>query len=146
MCTSSTPLHMYNNTTSNSPTLPFSQESNETSFHSILSQNIPELPQNSNKKKCISKKKVYHFFVLLGLFSCLSLLIYLSIHVSVYMKLSGGFESNVKIPSVGNFNLSLQAQEVLLNVSSQLNSNFTKLGSGSSEPPSEMWEQVYLEV
>ena len=62
------------------------------------------------------------------------------------MKLSGGFESNVKIPSVGNFNLSLQAQEVLLNISSQLNSNFTKLGSGSSEPPSKMWEQVYLDV
>ena len=61
------------------------------------------------------------------------------------MKLSGGFESNVNIPSVGNFNLSLQAQEVL-NISSQLNSNFTKLGSGSSEPPSEMWEQVYLNV
>ena len=62
------------------------------------------------------------------------------------MKLSGGFESNVKIPSVGNFDLSLQAKEVLLNVSSQLNSNFTKVGSGSSEPPSEMWEQVYLDV
>ena len=62
------------------------------------------------------------------------------------MKLSGGFESNVKIPSVGNFNLSLQAQEVLLNVSSQLNINFTKLGSGSPDPPSEMWEQVYLNV
>ena len=61
------------------------------------------------------------------------------------MKLSGGFESNVNIPSVGNFNLSLQAQEVL-NVSSQLTSNFTKLGSDSPEPPSEIREQVYMNV
>ena len=141
MCTnSSTPLQ----NTSTPPIRPATQEFNETSFHSIVSH-ISELPQTVNQKKCISKKRVYHFFVLLGLFSCLSLLIYLSIHVSVYMKLSGGFESNVKIPSVGNFNLSLQAQEVL-NVSSQLSSNFTKLGSGSPEPPSEMWEQVYLDV
>ena len=63
------------------------------------------------------------------------------------MKLSGCFESNVKIPSVGNFNLSLQAQEVL-NVSSQLTSNFTKLGSGGYTPEllSEMWEQIYMNV
>ena len=146
MCTSSsTPLQMYNNNTSTSPILPSSQESNEKSFHSILSQNIPELPQNVNQKKCISKKKVYHFLVLLGLFSCLSLLVYISLHISGYLKLSGAFESNINIPSVGNFNLSLQAQEVL-NVTSQLTSNFTKIGSGSPELPSEMWEQVYMNV
>ena len=139
MCTSSTLLHMYNATTS-SPILPPSQESNETSFHSILSQNVPELPHNSNQK-CISKKKVYHFIILLGLFCCLSLLVYISLHISGYLKLSGAFESNINIPSVGNFNLSLQAEEVL-NVTSQLNSNFTKLGSGGYTPelPSEMWE------
>ena len=142
MCTNfSTPLQMYN--TSTSPIIPSSQELNETSFHSIVSQTIPELPQN--KKKCISKKRVYHFFVLLGLFSCVSLLIYVTIHVSIYMKLSGGIESNVKIPSIGSFNVSLQANEVLFNVSSQLNSNFTKVGSDFSESPSEMWEQVYLD-
>ena len=60
------------------------------------------------------------------------------------MNLSGGIESNVKIPSIGSFNVSLQAEEVLFNVSSQLNSNL-KVGSESSEPPSEMWKQVYLD-
>ena len=140
MCTNfSTPLQMYNS--SFSPIIPTSQELNETSFHSIVSQTIPELPQN--KKKCISKR-VYHFLVLLGLLSCLSLLIYVTIHVSIYMNLSGGIESNVTIPSIGSFNVSLQAKEVLFNVSSQLNSNL-KVGSESSEPPSEMWKQVYLD-
>ena len=142
MCTNfSTPLQKYN--TSFSPIIPSSQELNETSFHSIVSQTIPELPQN--QKKYISKKRVYHFFVLLGLFSCLSLLIYVTIHVSIYMKLSGGIESNVKIPSIGSFNVSLQAKEVLFNVSSQLNSNLKKVGSDFSEPPSQMWEQVYFD-
>ena len=141
MCTNfSTPLQMYN--TSVSPIIPTSQELNETSFHSIVSQTIPELPQN--KKKCISKR-VYHFLVLLGFLSCLSLLIYVTIHVSIYMNLSGGIESNVKIPSIGSFNVSLQAKEVLFNVSSQFNSNLKKVGSEFSEPPSEMWEQVYLD-
>ena len=59
------------------------------------------------------------------------------------MKLSGGIESDVTIPSIGSFNVSLQAEEVF-NVSSQLNSNL-KVGSESSEPPSEMWKQVYLD-
>ena len=59
------------------------------------------------------------------------------------MKWSGGFESNVTIPSIGSFNVALQAEEVF-NVSSQLNSNL-KVGSESSEPPSEMWKQVYLD-
>ena len=55
------------------------------------------------------------------------------------MNLSGGIESNVTIPSIGSFNVSLQAKEVLFNVSSQLNSNL-KVGSEFSEPPSEMWK------
>ena len=59
------------------------------------------------------------------------------------MNLSGGIESNVTIPSIGSFNVSLQAKEVLFNVSSQLNSNL-KVGSESSEL-SEMWKQVYLD-
>ena len=53
------------------------------------------------------------------------------------MKWSGGFESNVTIPSIGSFNVALQAEEVF-NVSSQLNSNL-KVNS----EPSEMWKQVY---
>ena len=58
------------------------------------------------------------------------------------MKWSGGFKSNLTIPSIGNFSVALHAEEVF-NVSSQLNSNL-KVGSESSEP-SEMWKQVYLD-
>ena len=54
------------------------------------------------------------------------------------MKLSGGIESDVTIPSLGSFNVSLQAEEVF-NVSSQINSNL------KVESPSEMWKQVYLD-
>ena len=54
------------------------------------------------------------------------------------MKLSGGIESDVTIPSIGSFNVSLQAEEVF-NVSSQINSNL------KVESPSEMWKQVYLD-
>ena len=136
MCTS-TPLPLYN--TSVSQIIPSSQEMSETSFHSIVSPTISELPQD--KKKCISQR-VYNFLTLFGLLSCLSFLIYLTIHVNIYMKWSGGFESNVTIPSIGSFNVALQAEEVF-NVSSQLNSNL-KVGSESSEP-SEMWKQVYLD-
>ena len=132
MCTS-TPLSMYN--TSASPTI-FSQEMNETSFHSIVSPTIPELPQD--KKRCISNR-IYQFLILFGLLSCLSFLIYLTIHVNIYMKFSGGIESNVTIPSFGSFNVSLQAEEVV-NISSQINSNLNVESS-----PSEMWKQVYLD-
>ena len=123
MCTS-TPLTLFN--TSASPTI-FSQEMNETSFHSLVSP-IPELPQNN--KRCISK--IYHFLILFGILSCVSLLIYLVIHVSLYMKFSGGIESNF-----GNINVSLQTEGVL-NITSKLNSNL-------KSAPSEMWEQVYID-
>ena len=55
------------------------------------------------------------------------------------MKLSGGIESNITIPSFGSFNLSLQAEEVV-NISSQINSNLNV-----ESPPSEMWKQVYID-
>ena len=120
----STPLTLFN--TSASPTI-FSQEMNETSFHSLVTT-IPELPQNN--KKCVSK--IYHFLLLLGILSCVSLLIYLVIHVSLYMKFSGGIESNF-----GNINVSLQTEGVL-NITSKINSNL-------KSAPSEMWEQVYID-
>ena len=125
MCTS-TPLTLFN--TSASPTI-FSQEMNETSFHSLVSP-IPELPQNN--KRCISR--IYQFLILFGILSCVSLLIYLTIHVSLYMKFSGGIESNF-----GNINVSLQAEEVL-NITSKINSNLNLKSA-----PSEMWKQVYLD-
>ena len=133
MCTS-TPLPMYN--TSVSPIIPSSQEMNETSFHSIVSPTIPELPQE--KKSCISNR-IYQFLILFGILSFLSFLIYLTIHVNIYMKFSGGIESNVTIPSFGSFNVSLQAEEVV-NISSQINSNLNVKSA-----PSEMWKQVYLD-
>ena len=82
-------------------------------------------------------QRMYNILTLFGLLSCISFLIYLTIHVNIYMKWSGGFESNVTIPSIGSFNVALQAEEVF-NISSQLNSNL-KVGSESSEP-SEMWK------
>ena len=123
MCTS-TPLTLFN--TSASPTI-FSQEMNKTSFHSLVSP-IPELPQNN--KRCISR--IYQFLILFGILSCVSLLIYLTIHVSLYMKFSGGIESNF-----GNINVSLQTEGVL-NITSKINSSF-------KSAPSEMWEQVYID-
>ena len=120
----STPLTLFN--TSASPTI-FSQEMNETSFHSLVTP-IPELPQNN--KKCVSK--IYHFLLLLGILSCVSFLIYLVIHVNLYMKFSGGIESNF-----GKINVSLQTEGVL-NITSKINSSF-------KSAPSEMWEQVYID-
>ena len=133
MCTS-TPLPLYS--TSVSQIIP-SQEISETSFHTIVSPTL--LPQD--KKKCLSQR-VYNFLTLFGLLFCLAFLIYLTIHVNVYMKWSGGFSSNLTIPSLGNFSVALHSEEVL-NVSSQVTSKL-KVGSENSEPV-EMWKQVYLD-
>ena len=143
MCTS-TPLSMYSTNTRSQILLP-SQESNETSFHSVFSQDVPELPNNPTQK-CVLKKKIYHFLILLILFSCLSLLIFISFHISGYLKFSGALQSNINIPPVAKFNLSLQTEEVLNFTSKmELTSNFSKLGSGES-PPSELWDQIYMNV
>ena len=133
MCTS-TPLPLYS--TSVSQIIP-SPEISETSFHTIVSPTL--LPQD--KKKCLSQR-VYNFLTLFGLLFCLAFLIYLTIHVNIYMKWSGGFSSNLTIPSLGNFSVALHSEEVF-NVSSQVNSNL-KVGSEDSEP-FEMWKQVYLD-
>ena len=133
MCTS-TPLPLYS--TSVSQIIP-SPEISETSFHTIVSPTL--LPQD--KKKCLSQR-AYNFLTLFGLLFCLAFLIYLTIHVNVYMKWSGGFSSNLTIPSLGNFSVALHSEEVL-NVSSQVNSKL-KVGSENSEPV-EMWKQVYLD-
>ena len=133
MCTS-TPLPLYS--TSVSQIIP-SPEISETSFHSIVSPTL--LPQD--KKRCLSQR-AYNFLTLFGLFICLTLLVYLTIHINIYMKWSGGFSSNLTIPSLGNFSVALHSEEVL-NVSSQVNSNL-KVGSENSEPV-EMWKQLYLD-
>ena len=77
MCTNcSTPLQMYNTSFISTP-----QELDETSYHSIVPQSVPEL---QTKKKCIPKR-VYAFLILFGFLSCFSLLVYITIRVSIYI-------------------------------------------------------------
>ena len=128
----STPLSLLN--TSANPTL-LSSNVTETSFHSVApmtpTNNIPELPQNNINKKCLSK--LYYFFLLMGVFICASFLIYLVIHVSLYMKLSGGLQCN------GNFALQ---SEGALNLSSTVNSS---INSSIKTSPTQLWEQKYVD-
>ena len=124
--TTSTPLTLLN--TSAIPTI-LSSEKTETSFYSAVpTPTIPELPQNN--KKCLSK--VYHSILLMGVLICVSFLLYLVIHVNLYMKFSGGIQSNL-----GNINISLQTEGVF-NLTSKVNSSF-------KTAPSEMWEQIYID-
>ena len=123
----STPLSLLN--TSANPTL-LSSEVTETSFYSVAPMtpnNIPELPQNNNNKNCLSK--LYYSFLLMGVLICASFLLYLVIHVSFYMKLSGGIQCNA--------NFSLQSEGVL-NLSSTVNSSI-------KTSPNQLWEQLYVD-
>ena len=124
----STPLTLLN--TSANPTL-LSSEVTETSFYSVVPTtptNIPELPQNN--KKCLSK--IYHSLLLMGVLICVSILLYLVIHVNFYMKFSGGIQSDL-----GNANFSLQSEGVF-NLSSTVNSSV-------KTAPSQLWEQLYVD-
>ena len=120
----STPLSLLN--TSAIPTL--SSEMTETSFYSVPTSNIPELPQNN--KKCLSK--VYHSIILMGVLICVSLLLYMVIHVNFHMKISGELQSNL-----GNLNISLQSEGVF-NLTSTVNSSV-------KTAPSQLWEQLYID-
>ena len=106
----STPLSLLN--TSAMPSI-LSQETSDTSFYSVPISNIPELPQKS--KNCFSK--VYHSIVLMGILICVSLLLYMVIHVNFHMKISGELQSNF-----GNLNISLQSEGVF-NLTSKVNSS-----------------------
>ena len=123
----STPLTLLN--TSANPTL-LSSEMTETSFYSVVptTPTIPELPQNN--KKCLSK--IYHSLLLMGVLICVSILLYLVIHVNFYMKFSGGIQSDL-----GNANFSLQSEGVF-NLSSTVNSSV-------KTAPSQLWEQLYVD-
>ena len=124
MSTTSTPLSLFNSSTM--PSI-LSQETSDTSFYSV--PNIPELP--SKNKNCSSK--IYHSFVLVGILICISLLLYMVIHVNFHMKISGGLQSNL-----GNFNISLQS-EGSFNLTSKFNS------SVKTAPPTQLWEQLYVD-
>ena len=122
----STPLTLLN--TSANPTL-LSSEMTETSFYSAVpTPTIPELPQNN--KKCLSK--VYHSILLMGVLICVSILLYLVIHVNFHMKFSGEIQSDL-----GNLNISLQSEGVF-NLSSTVNSSV-------KTAPSQLWEQLYVD-
>ena len=119
----STPLSLFNS--SAMPSI-LSQETSDTSFYSV--PNIPELP--SKNKNCSSK--IYHSFVLMGILICISLLLYMVIHVNFHMKISGDLQSNL-----GNFNISLQS-EGSFNLTSKFNSSV-------KTAPTQLWEQLYVD-
>ena len=122
----STPLTLLN-TSANRTIL--SSEITETSFYSAVpTPTIPELPQNN--KKCLSK--VYHSILLMGVLICVSILLYLVIHVNFHMKFSGEIQSDL-----GNLNISLQSEGVF-NLSSTVNSSV-------KTAPSQLWEQLYVD-
>ena len=122
----STPLSLFNS--SAMPSI-LSQETSDTSFYSVPISNIPELP--SKNKNCSSK--IYHSFVLMGILICISLLLYMVIYVNFHMKISGDLQSNL-----GNFNISLQS-EGSFNLTSKFNS------SVKTAPPTQLWEQLYVD-
>ena len=122
MNNTSTPLTHLN--TSTNP------ETTEMSYFSATSTpHIPELLQT--RKQCFSR--LYKIILLLGVFLCCSLLIYLVIHAQFYLKLSGGVNSDL-----GNVNFTLQS-EGGLNLS-------TKLNSSVKEITSKLWKQQYVEL
>ena len=113
------------------PNISTNPETSESSFISATSTtpNVPELIQT--RKQCFSR--LYKIILLLGVFLCCSLLIYLVIHIQFYLKLSGGVNSDL-----GNVNFTLQS-EGGLNLS-------TKLNSSVKEIPSQLWKQQYVEL
>ena len=119
----STPLSLFNS--SAMPSI-LSQETSDTSFYSV--PNIPELP--SKNKNCSSK--IYHSIVLVGILICVSLLIYMVIHVNFHMKISGELQSNI-----GSLNISLQS-EGSFNLTSKFNSSV-------KTAPTQLWEQLYVD-
>ena len=113
------------------PNISTNPETSESSFISASSiPNVPELIQ-TNPKQCCSR--LYKIILLLGVFLCCSLLIYLVVRIQFYLKLSGGVNSDL-----GNVNFTLQS-EGGLNLS-------TKLNSSVKEIPSQLWKQQYVEL
>ena len=148
MSQNSTPLSIFSSNTSNPPILQ-STDSNESSFCSTLSSipNVPELSDIPAKKGDLLRKRIYHCITLLCLVSCLSLLIFISLNISGYISFSGNLESNLKIPAVGGLNLNIKTEEVL-NFTSKVNTALSSTLSRmeSEETPSQLWDQVYMNL
>ena len=114
---------------------------NETSFNSVFSiplDDIPELPNNSGNSSPSLRKKLYNFvlFSLLGM--CLGLLIYLCLEVNGFIRFSGEYSLNVS--GIGSLGASFKAEEVF-NLSVGLSSQLAKL-----EHAPILWNQTYLEL
>ena len=113
------------------PTISINPETSESSFISASSiPNVPELIQ-TNPKQCCSR--LYKMILLLGVFLCCSLLIYIVVRIQFYLKLSAGVNSDF-----GNVNVTFQS-EGELNLTSKLNSTI-------EETPSQLWKQQYVEL
>ena len=112
------------------PNISTNPETSESSFISVASTpNVPELIQT--RKQCFSR--LYKIILLLGVFLCCSLLVYIVIRIQFNLKLSGGVNSDL-----GNVNFTLQS-EGELNLS-------TKLNNTVKETPSQLWKQQYVEL
>ena len=113
------------------PTISINPETSESSFISVSSiPNVPELIQ-TNPKQCCSK--LYKMILLLGVFLCCSLLIYIIVRLQFYFKLYAGVNSDF-----GNVNVTFQS-EGEINLTSKLNSTI-------EETPSQLWKQQYVEL
>ena len=119
------------NTSTPLSTISTNQEVTESSFISASSiPNVPELIQ-TNPKQCCSR--LYKMILLLGVFLCCSLLIYLVVRIQFYLKLFGGVNSDF-----GNVNFTLESEGGL--------ALSTKLNNTVKETPSELWKQQYVEL
>ena len=120
------------NTSTPLSTISTNQEVTQSSFISVSSiPTVPELIQTTNPKQCCSR--LYKMIILLGVFLCCSLLIYIVVRLQFYFKLSAGVNSDF-----GNVNVTFQS-EGEINLTSKLNSTI-------DETPSQLWKQQYVEL
>ena len=123
------------NTSTPLSTISTNQEVTQSSFISVSSiptvPEVPELIQTNNPKQCCSR--LYKMIILLGVFLCCSLLIYIVVRLQFYFKLFAGVNSDF-----GNVNVTFQS-EGEINLTSKLNSTI-------EETPSQLWKQQYVEL
>ena len=78
--------------------------------------------------------------------SCLSLLIFLSLKISGYVSFSGNVEGHLDIPGVGGLDAGIRTEEVLNFSSSITTALSSKHSKMESETPSQLWDQVYMNL
>ena len=121
----STPISNVNNSNNSSnPAILNISDPNDTTFNSVF-YDIPldnlnsdsVLHGNSENSGSSLKKKLYHCVLLLLLWGCMSLLIFLSVKINGFVSLAGGFN----ISGIGGVEASFSMKEVL-NMSAGLSS------------------------